>query len=358
MTTQNKEHKELVTQSNPLIEARKHMDLIQLRLFAIGLKNINPHYSKCDKFYDVDFHETIISPTELEKLFGNRWYLSKLEKACKNMIQAYIELMYPDGFTLYHIFDYIQYKKNEGLILKFDDKMKPFILDLIGKRYTKIPMKQIFSLSSTYSIRLLELLLQYQCFNRSILERQIDLDKLRFYLNIKETAYKRLADFKKRVLDSPIEEINKNTDYTMWYENIKKGRRIVAFKFYLDIRSVNAKDKTKIVDIDSISDKLTDSDFFCIRSWGISQQTEQKLLSVVGGSDKLKEYVDFVKNSKNIENKAAYLVKAVSVKILDERKETTIHQENENKVEIERKRKVAEEREKIQLEALIKTLFD
>ena len=62
-----------VVQANPLIEARKEMNVTEMRLFVLGLQDIKPRI-KDDTLHDVDFRETIIPYSELKWLFGNDFY--------------------------------------------------------------------------------------------------------------------------------------------------------------------------------------------------------------------------------------------------------------------------------------------
>ena len=80
------------------------------------------------------------------------------------MFDAKIRLRYEDGwFTLMHIFRQLDYVPKEGLYLQFDELMRPYLLDLFDTRgYMEINVEQIFCLTSTYAIRFVEIMLQYQ----------------------------------------------------------------------------------------------------------------------------------------------------------------------------------------------------
>lgn len=230
-----------IYQSNPLIEARKTFDLIGMKIFILGLQGINPHFSTKDKFFDQEFTNLFIPATRLAELFGNTKYLHGMREACERLSNATIELNRPDGrVKLTHLFDELEYKPKEGLNLKFDPRMRPYLLDLVNaKNYTRIDVGQIFKLSSTYAMRLLELMLQYQNVRefklRQEITREIKMDALRFMLNVPENAYKgRIDNFRQKVLDGPIKEINERTIYEMSYSTVKKGRKVIGFEFYLN----------------------------------------------------------------------------------------------------------------------------
>ena len=182
----------------------------------------------------------------LTELFGgNTWYLHDLEKACDKMFRTVIKIRPADGgFELYHLFRKVKYIPKEGLYIWFDELLRPYILDLFAsKGYTKLSVKYLFCLSSPYAVRLLELLLQYQNVKNfkamQEIKRTLTIEELRFTLNVPEGAYsKRLDNFRKFVLDDPIREINERTPYSVRYETVKEGRRVVAFAFTMDTFNV------------------------------------------------------------------------------------------------------------------------
>lgn len=240
-----------VYQSNPMIQARKNFDVIGMRVFFLGLRGLNPHFSENDRYFDADFNRLFIPTSRLVELFGgNTKYLNELKKACTKLFDAIVELNYADGgFKLMHMFEELEYKPREGLYLQFSRKMRPYILDLFQSRgYTRINVEYLFKLSSPYAVRLLELLLQYQNIKlfKELMEikRKMTVEELRFALNVPENAYgDRMDNFRKFVLDDPIKEINTQTPYIIRYETIKEGRKVVAFEFTMDTYKVPKEDK-------------------------------------------------------------------------------------------------------------------
>ncbi|MBR4643457.1 MAG: RepB family plasmid replication initiator protein [Selenomonadaceae bacterium] len=230
-----------VYQSNLLINARKAFDLMGMRIFVLGLRGLNPHFSKKDRYFDEDFKETFIPSSELTRLFNNTKYLSDMKNACRKLFNTTIEIKNSDGeVTLTHVFKKLEYDSSKGLHLKFADEMRPYLLNLVESNgYTRISAEYLFKLSSPYAVRLLELLLQYQNFQQfresKEVKRKFTFDELRYLLNVPENAYKNRTDnFKKCVLDVPIREITERTPYKVHYKVIKTGRRLYAFEFILD----------------------------------------------------------------------------------------------------------------------------
>lgn len=240
-----------IYQGNPLINAKKEFNTLETRIFLLGIRGINPHFSLKDKLYDEKFPELFI-PTErlTELLGGNTWYLHDLDKLCDKFFDAKIHLRYEDGgFTIMHIFRRLDYVPDEGLYIQFDEFMRPYLLDLFeAKGYTKINVEQIFYLTSPYALRLVELMLQYQNIPefkmRQEIIREIDIDRLKFALNVPADAYDgRMSNFRKKVLDDPISEINEKTIYQMSYKVIKQGRKVTGFEFHMDMRAVPIEDE-------------------------------------------------------------------------------------------------------------------
>ncbi len=93
---------------------------------------------------------------------------------------------------------------------------------------TSYELKQISRLSSYYSIRFYELLIQY----KSTGERFLTLIKLREAFELTK-EYPRFYDFKKRIISPSVSEINLNTDLFVEWDVIKKGKVItgLVFKF-------------------------------------------------------------------------------------------------------------------------------
>lgn len=240
------EMRDVIYQSNPLIEGRQPFGAIEMRLFLLALQNVNPHVSQNDKLYDEAFKDLTLSPNEVKDIFGNGVYLKRIEEICVGMAEKVVTTKEDDGsFVAYPIFGRIEYRPENGLLIRFNEEMKPLILDILesGKGYTKLDAKQLFGLQSAYAVRLLELMLQYRGLMRNnIITRHIELEELRFFLNIEEGKYKQVGSFVQIVLDVPIKDINNRTEYIMSYEKTKKGRKVTGFTFKLDCSNIMTKE--------------------------------------------------------------------------------------------------------------------
>ena len=136
----------------------------------------------------------------------------------------------------------VRYLDDEGAIeLAFTMDVVRAITRLDGAEefFTQYLLTQTAHLSSVYSVRLYELLVQWKTAVKTPI---FALDVFRGQLGLHDDEYKRMYDFKKYVLDSSVNEINEKTDLTVSYTQEKRGRTITGFKF-----TVRTKDKSKDV---------------------------------------------------------------------------------------------------------------
>lgn len=291
-----------IYQANPLIEACKEMDLLQGRLYYLSLMALTPQLTEEAKDTKKEFDKITFSTADIIKLFGGYGgYHKKLMDKTKRLRDRGITIITGTGedgkptFKQIGIFNTFEWNpKKGGLLVEFTKEIKPFVFDLAGGEYTKIAGRTMFALQSVYATRLIELLLQYQGFpeykKTKVIKRNITVEKLRFYLDIPQDKYKRMGNFRKVVLDAPIEDINKHTAYKMSYNPVKRGQMIVSFDFTLDIRQgeeqpksisevVEIKKESKRAGIDPAAtvDNLAANIIDVLQRYGVSQSGAKAL---------------------------------------------------------------------------------
>lgn len=121
-------------------------------------------------------------------------------------------------------------KRSGKVRIKFHENMMPFIQHLHSE-YTQYKLWYTITMRSEYSLRLYELL-------KSVAKKQL------WYFNIQELKkifmcenYKKFNDFKKRVIEPAVTEINQKTDISVTYELIKEGRSYVGIEFEIQYKS-------------------------------------------------------------------------------------------------------------------------
>ena len=147
----------------------------------------------------------------------------------------------------------IAYREKSGAVyFQFSTDLIPLITNL-KEYFTSYYLSQTSDFSSTYATRLFELLMQWKSTNAIPV---MALHELRNSLGVEENQYKLVADFKKRVLDIAVNQINETTDYKIEYEQHKEGRTITGFSFKFKLKHSKSK-----AQIDSKRDPNT-PDFF------------------------------------------------------------------------------------------------
>lgn len=124
-------------------------------------------------------------------------------------------------------------KKSGIVTIRIDEDLAPYLFDL-KKRFTQYQLFNILGMSSAFSIRLYELLKSYS-FRKNIL---FDIDELKKLLMVQDVkSYVNFKDFRRKVIEVAIREINDMTDLQVSYEAITKGRKVVQIKFIISTKS-------------------------------------------------------------------------------------------------------------------------
>ena len=151
-------------------------------------------------------------------------------------------------------------------------------LDGAEQFFTQYMLSQTANLSSVYSVRLYELLIQWKT---AVKTPVFELSLFRGQMGLNDDEYKDMSNFKKRVLDLAINEINEKTDLTVSYTQEKRGRTISGFKF-----TVRAKDKSKDVNnqrdpntIDAFTGQ-TDTESKNIPSWQLKGLSDAQIKKI------------------------------------------------------------------------------
>ena len=130
----------------------------------------------------------------------------------------------------------IQFLDSQSIIgIRFSKPILPFISNL-SREFTKYALSDIAGINSGYGIRIYELLVQY----RQIGKREISVESLRSMLELGK-KYPLFADFKKRVIDTAVDQINECSPLSVSYEQKKTGRKVthILFSFKEKSKSIN-----------------------------------------------------------------------------------------------------------------------
>jgi plasmid replication initiation protein len=226
----------VVVQSNKLIEAhyKQQYTVQELRMVLWVISEINKqeHYNKIKKQeYKYKHQEITISAqkyAELMDITVDDVY-KRAKEIGNNLMQKVLTISTDDqGWKMLHWLEVMEYIKTTATIkVLISSEIIPYIIKL-HREFTQFRLENILHLRSSYAIKLYQILAQYKLLG----EREITVDILRNMLGINEQkTYSLFAKIKSKILEISKREINKKTDLTISYSEIKTGKKVTALKF-------------------------------------------------------------------------------------------------------------------------------
>lgn len=229
----------LVVQANSLIEASYKLKPSQQKFLRIMASMITKN--------DEDFKMYEFKISELIELFEvkDQSKYKEIPKQTRELMGNILTFKTDKKIIQVPFLNYCEYELGEGILkVQFHPYLKPFYLYLSKENpYTKYELKNILPLKSVYSIRIYELLKQFE----KIGTRTIEISQLRNIFQIKPTEYTRYNDFKRFVLLQAQKEVPLKTDISFEFDEIKEKRKVTAIKFHIHSKNKNEK-KTVAID--------------------------------------------------------------------------------------------------------------
>ncbi|ECL0171677.1 replication initiation protein, partial [Listeria monocytogenes] len=239
---------DLVVKNNALIDASYTLSLIEQRLIGLALVKANNQHQEITSDTVLTIHAGEYA--EQFKVDSSVAYRA-LKEASERLFLRYF------SYTLYGLefgkeytlkppkklrdcdipttmksrwVQKIGYTESEGL-LHFQLTSDVVLLVANSKEYfTSYYLSQTTEFTSTYATRLFELLMKWKNVGHIPL---IPIEQLRGQLGVEPKQYKIISNFKLRVLDVAVEQVNQHSDYTIKYKQHKQGRTIIGFSFTL-----------------------------------------------------------------------------------------------------------------------------
>lgn len=128
------------------------------------------------------------------------------------------------------------------------------LITRLEKHFTSYQLKQVAQLTSKYAIRLYEILIAWKEIGKTPL---ISLEDFRHKLGLEINEYQKMVNFKSRVLEPAVKQINDLTDITVKYEQFKSGRSISGFVFKFKHKKISILAENP--DSSSLFKKMTDA---------------------------------------------------------------------------------------------------
>ena len=141
------------------------------------------------------------------------------------------------------------------LEITFAPDVVPLITRL-EKHFTSYQLKQVAQLTSKYAIRLYEFLIAWRDVGKTPV---ISLLEFREKLGLDINEYQKMVNFKSRVLEPAIKQINELTDIHVKYDQYKTGRSISGLSFSFKYKKVRPSSLERDPDTVDLFTKMTDA---------------------------------------------------------------------------------------------------
>lgn len=344
----------LIKKANNLIEARYKFDIWETRVFSTVLAQIGR--------YDEDFRVYRIYLRDIIKDFsinnGNAYEL--LREAANNLMNKKFFLDYEgDGAErkkVYHIIRSVDYMTklidenkrglNEYIDISIDPDMKPLLLQL-KEQFTTYDIRNIIKFKSSYTVRIYELLKQYE----TIGHRRIEVENLKQAFELNE-EYPLFANFYQKVIEPAHRDINEYTDLMITnIDKIKNGKKVVALHFEFhkkplhDFKKVKKSGKTLEL-ADSTEEVSTTIDGLFLKyqsrvvgEFGLSPTAFMSALQdkTAAQIEKAIAVTTDAQKKKKLENAAGFFIEALRQGFTNEKIEKKAKAIKDAKIDAERK---------------------
>lgn len=211
-----------VVKANELIQQRTHLLSVQeqkIILFLISQLKPDQKEFEYQIFDIIDFCDACGIDNSAGKNYAD------LRKSIQTLSDKSMWVIGKETDTLMRWISNAKIEKGQGKIeIRFDEEMKPFLLEL-KNRYTQFDLIYTLTMRSKYSVRLYEILKSYEKTGEPV---QLSLDRFQQLIG---SEYSRWQDIKRRIVEPAIKEINEVGDLRVLYTTKKKGKAIVGITF-------------------------------------------------------------------------------------------------------------------------------
>jgi plasmid replication initiation protein len=299
-----------IIKSNELIEARYKLSLNEQRLILLLISIIDPQ--------DEDFQDYDLKVSDFTCMFGIencKAMHSEVEQAAKELVGKRLEITKGKNTAVVCWLSYAEYQKGGGTItIRFDKSLKPYLLQL-KSHFTRYQLSMVVKFKSQYSIRLYELLKEYEYLGRGgSFYKIIGMEELKGFFGIRKDEYKKIGNIKSRIIDPATKEISLYSDISITQvEYIREGRSVGSVKFTAEPKAQKpvAADESVASGVDK--EKKPPEHVGALQGFGIAEAVakkwgvkygQKKILSVCG-------YVRAKQEAGEVKDAPAYLAKAL-----------------------------------------------
>lgn len=330
------ETNEILSRSNKLILSRYSATLVENKIMALSFKRV--------KLNKNGNPAVVFTTNELRKLTGVRGngFYDQLKIAAAGLMNkmVYMEDEQAQSFSFINLIQKAEYREGAFTVV-FTNESKALLYDL-KSNFTSMSIDTLFSFKTNHAYRLYEILkvheykigdnnkpveivyplsdlkLQLNCINTEGKKVKIELmkphpnyDKIVNDLDT-EKKFESWYEFKRRVLEKAIKEINQTTELNISYAPIRTGRggKTTAVRFYLQrqvvekIDTVESKETTRSEMVGKVKEIIKDVN--------LSRKDCVSLLKASDNNlDKIETAYELAKKQENIVNFVAWMISAI-----------------------------------------------
>lgn len=342
-----------IRQSNHLIESPYTQEFTshEIKLFEIAMSGISNN--DIDRAIQQSNKRYSLTSNELATLLNTSVSVvsHEVERTTKRIMKKTIHLrkILEDGTVEFEMINIIPYARYKNGLLEFDLNygVIPYLVE-INKNFTEYQLHYLLSMRSANAIKLYKLLYQYKNIQSRIFV-VLELKK-QFGLINKYPLYK---NFKQKILDPSIKQINEFTDLEVSYKEIKCGRKVEKIEFFFTLKNLSSiKEEPTLIDnkiikinnnfpdelnqlISDINHKISETTKKCLLKYFHNKGAKYIQASISYANDNAKtNYDKYLKDTLKNEWSQSYLIKLI------------MQEKTQEKEEMIRQEKLKEEQEK------------
>jgi plasmid replication initiation protein len=221
---------QIAVQDYNLVNSKYKLNPAEIKFVLLAI-------SKIDSVNASNFKEEYIIPIpEITTAFQTKQNHVQLKTFAKKLMSKPLEIELNNGnWAIFNFFSKVEYIGG-AFKVRIDGDLKPYLLEL-QKNFVQTDLKYIMHMTSQYAVRLYQLLKQYQ----KIGGRDFILAELQDTLQVPKSYTKKYNDFKEKVLEIAVKQINEFTDLKVKYDVKKVSRKVNEICF-----SIKTKAKSEI----------------------------------------------------------------------------------------------------------------
>lgn len=330
------ETNEILSRSNKLILSRYSATLVENKIMALSFKRV--------KLNKNGNPAVVFTTNELRKLTGVRGngFYDQLKIAAAGLMNkmVYMEDEQAQSFSFINLIQKAEYREGAFTVV-FTNESKALLYDL-KSNFTSMSIDTLFSFKTNHAYRLYEILkvheykigdnnkpveivyplsdlkLQLNCINTEGKKVKIELmkphpnyDKIVNDLDT-EKKFESWYEFKRRVLEKAIKEINQTTELNISYDPIRTGRggKTTAVRFYLQRKiveknnTVESKETTRSEMVGKVKEIIKDVNLSRKDCISLLKASDNNL-------DKIETAYELAKKQEDIVNFVAWMISAI-----------------------------------------------